>query len=302
LLGTRERQAHVLEFEHGLRTDGAHVFDGVLVTDVVGTLDGVVHVPAPVVVRIGRSDGTGDAALGGNGVRTGREDLGHHGSLVAALGQLQRGTHAGTAATNDDGVIGKSTNARHGSETPQDLHTPDEHDELEHAANRLDEKTHAGRPAADGHGRQVIGGDGPHTDPGVHDQRNQRQKAEDAHRIVGEQSMPLGITETRMSHHVADQEDEIGRENNRRYALSHPVIEAGAREVGYVGYHTQTPARTMITTETAMTILEPSLPPSSDSPTPRSMIRWRTPAPTSYSRADSSPPVTSLATGLARPP
>src|SRR5690606_38350381 len=65
LLGTGERQTHVLEFEDRFRADGTHVFDRVLVTDVVGALDGVVHVPAPVIVRVGRSDGAGDAALGG---------------------------------------------------------------------------------------------------------------------------------------------------------------------------------------------------------------------------------------------
>ena len=51
LLGARERQAHMLQLEHGLGTHAAHVFDRVLVADVVGALDGVVHVPAPVVVR-----------------------------------------------------------------------------------------------------------------------------------------------------------------------------------------------------------------------------------------------------------
>ena len=57
-LGAGKRQAHVLELEDRLGTLAAHVFDGVLVTDVVRPLDGVVHVPAPVVVRIV----TGDSA------------------------------------------------------------------------------------------------------------------------------------------------------------------------------------------------------------------------------------------------
>src|SRR5690606_26556464 len=134
LLGAGERQTHVLELEHGLRTHGTHVLDRVLVTDVVGALDGVVHVPAPVVIRVGRSDGAGDAALGGHGVGTGRENLGHHGDLVTTLGQLQRRAHAGATATNDDGVIGKSTNASHESDTPQNLHAPDEQHKLQHAA------------------------------------------------------------------------------------------------------------------------------------------------------------------------
>src|SRR5690606_30527279 len=150
----------VLEFEDRFRADGTHVFDRVLVTDVVGALDGVVHVPAPGIVRVGRSDGAGDAALGGHGVRTSRENLGHNGSLVTALGKLQRCAHAGTAATNDDGVIGKSTNASHESDTPQNLHTPDEHDELQYATQCLDEETHAGSPATDCHLGQVVSGNG----------------------------------------------------------------------------------------------------------------------------------------------
>ncbi|MNJ34802.1 hypothetical protein D3C77_295270 [compost metagenome] len=102
--GTRERQTHVIQLEDRSRAFLTHVFDSVLVTDVVGTLDGIVHVPAPVIVRVGRSDGAGDATLGRYGVRTGREDLGDHGSLVTTLSQLQRSAHAGTTTTNDDGV------------------------------------------------------------------------------------------------------------------------------------------------------------------------------------------------------
>src|SRR5690606_34111865 len=113
LLGTGERQAHMLELEHGFGAYGTHVFDRVLVTDVVGTLDGVVHVPAPVVIRVRRGDGTSDTALGGYCVRTGREHLGYHSSLVTTLGQLQRCTHASTTTTNDDGVKSQSTNISH---------------------------------------------------------------------------------------------------------------------------------------------------------------------------------------------
>src|SRR5690606_6773404 len=111
--GTGEWQAHVLEFEYRFRTHGTHVLDCVLVTDIVGPLDGVIHVPAPIVVRVGRGDRTGNTALGGNGVRTGREYLGYDGSLVTALSQLQRRAHTGTTTTNDDGVKCQSTNVSH---------------------------------------------------------------------------------------------------------------------------------------------------------------------------------------------
>ena len=70
----------------------------------------------------------------------------------------------------DDGVIGKSTDASHGSETPQNLHAPDEHREHGDAAHGLEQETHNGRRLAQRHRRQVVSGDGPHADPGVHAQ------------------------------------------------------------------------------------------------------------------------------------
>ena len=70
-----ERQAHVLQLIDGLGAGLAHVFDGFLITDVIGALDGVIHVPLPVVV-VGIAQGDRDPALGGDRVRTGRENLG----------------------------------------------------------------------------------------------------------------------------------------------------------------------------------------------------------------------------------
>ena len=87
--GTGERQAHVVQLEDRFRAHITHVFDSVLVTDVVGALDGIVHVPAPIIVGIGRRDRTGNAALGGNGVRTGRENFGNQRGLETGLGHLQ---------------------------------------------------------------------------------------------------------------------------------------------------------------------------------------------------------------------
>src|SRR5690606_26318487 len=113
LLGTGERQTHVFQFENGLRANGTHVFDSVLVTDIVGALDGIVHVPAPIIIRVRRGDRAGNTALGGYSVRTGREHLGNHSSLVTALSQLQRCAHTGTTTTNNDGVKSQSTHISH---------------------------------------------------------------------------------------------------------------------------------------------------------------------------------------------
>ena len=72
VLGARERHAVVLELVDGVRRVAAQIFDGVLVAEPVGALDGVVHVPAPVV-RPHVAERGGDAALRRDGVRARRE-------------------------------------------------------------------------------------------------------------------------------------------------------------------------------------------------------------------------------------
>jgi len=61
-------QAHMLQLEDGFRPYRAHIFNGILVADVVGALDGVIHMPLPLILRIIAGDGAGDAALGGYSV------------------------------------------------------------------------------------------------------------------------------------------------------------------------------------------------------------------------------------------
>src|SRR6267154_569896 len=50
LFGARERHPPVLELVDRGRRIAAHIFDRVLVAEPVRSLDGVVHVPAPVVL------------------------------------------------------------------------------------------------------------------------------------------------------------------------------------------------------------------------------------------------------------
>ena len=98
-----ERHAVVLELDHNLIGLAAHELDRVLVAEPVGALDGVVHVPVPVVF-FGIAQAGSDAALRRHGVRARRENLGQHGRLVAGLGQLDRGTQAGAAGADDDRI------------------------------------------------------------------------------------------------------------------------------------------------------------------------------------------------------
>ena len=70
-----EGEAVVLQLDDGRGRLLAHVVDGVLVAEPVGALDGVVGVPAPVVLRHVAEGGV-DASLGRDGVRAGGEQLG----------------------------------------------------------------------------------------------------------------------------------------------------------------------------------------------------------------------------------
>ena len=64
---TRERHAGVFQFHDQARRRPAHIFDGVLIAEIVAALDGVVHVPVPVVGQYIGERGV-HAALGGDGV------------------------------------------------------------------------------------------------------------------------------------------------------------------------------------------------------------------------------------------
>ncbi len=95
----RERHAGMLQFDHQMGGGAAHIFDGVLVAQIVAALDGVVHVPVPVV-RQHVGQGRVDAALGRHRVGAGGKHLGDHRHIGLRLGQLQRG--AQTAAARAD--------------------------------------------------------------------------------------------------------------------------------------------------------------------------------------------------------
>ena len=104
-LGARERHAVMLELDDRRACLAAHVLDRVLVAQPVRALDGVVHVPAPVVLAHVAERGA-DAALRGDRVAAGGEHLGDAGGLQALLGQAEGGPQAGTAGADDDDVVG----------------------------------------------------------------------------------------------------------------------------------------------------------------------------------------------------
>ena len=102
----RPAEGHAVMLQLDDRRDRllAHIFDGVLVAEPVGALDGVVHVPAPVVVAHVAERGR-DAALGRDGVGAGREDLGDAGGAQALLGHAEGGAQARPAGADDDDIV-----------------------------------------------------------------------------------------------------------------------------------------------------------------------------------------------------
>ena len=95
-----KRHAEMLKLDNGFGSIFAHEFNRILVTQIVRTLDGVVHMPQPVIACHIAQRGS-NAALCRHGVRARGEHLGQHGYLDAGFSQLQRSTQAGTAAAYD---------------------------------------------------------------------------------------------------------------------------------------------------------------------------------------------------------
>jgi hypothetical protein len=105
VLGARERHAPMFQLVNGFRCVAHHIFDGVLVAEPVRSLDGVVHMPAPVV-RMHVAERGGDAALCGDRVRAGRKYLGDAGGAQPGLAAADHRTQTGAAGANHHDVIG----------------------------------------------------------------------------------------------------------------------------------------------------------------------------------------------------
>ena len=90
VLGAREWHAPMLEFVNRLRRLAHHVFDRILIAQPVRSLDGVVHVPAPIV-RMHVAERCGNAALGCDRMRARRKHLGDTGRAQASLAAPDHG-------------------------------------------------------------------------------------------------------------------------------------------------------------------------------------------------------------------
>ena len=110
--GARKRQTHMFKFKNGFWPHRAHIFNGVLVTDVIRPLNGVIHVPAPIIVGVGARNRAGNTPLRRDRMRACRKYLRNNGCFVARLGKLQRRTHAGTSATYNHSIKRNSSHSQ----------------------------------------------------------------------------------------------------------------------------------------------------------------------------------------------
>ena len=100
----REGHAVVLELNDRPGSLLAEVLDRVLIAEPVRPLDGVVHMPAPVVL-LHVAERRRDAALGGHRVAAGGEELADAGGLQPGLGEAQSRAQAGAAGAHHHHVV-----------------------------------------------------------------------------------------------------------------------------------------------------------------------------------------------------
>ena len=95
----------MLQLQHCGHRLPAHVFDGVLIAEPVGTFDRVVHVEAPIVAVAHIAERRRHAALRRDGMAARREHLGDAGRLQSRGRHSQRGAQSRAAGTDDHDVI-----------------------------------------------------------------------------------------------------------------------------------------------------------------------------------------------------
>ncbi len=120
ILGAREWHAPMLEFIHGGRRVAAEIFDQILIAEPIRPLDGVVHVPSPIVWPH-VAERRRDAALRRDRVRAGRKYLGDARRPQSRLGTANGRPQSRATGADDDNVertvgnrIGRAVTGRSG--------------------------------------------------------------------------------------------------------------------------------------------------------------------------------------------
>ena len=104
-----KRNAGMLQLVHRSRRFTHHIFDRVLVTQPVRPLDGVVHMPGPMVRRV-VAKRRSNAALCRNSMRTGGKNLGDTGCFQTGFSTTHRGAQTRAAGSDNNRVIGMVDN------------------------------------------------------------------------------------------------------------------------------------------------------------------------------------------------
>ena len=94
----------MLELVHRIGSMTAEVLDRILIAEPVGALDGVVHVPAPIVgPHVAKS--RGNSALRRHRMRPRRKDLGDARRLETGFGTAKRRPQASATRTDDHDIV-----------------------------------------------------------------------------------------------------------------------------------------------------------------------------------------------------
>lgn len=104
IVGSREGATIVLELDDTLGRLAGHVVNSVLITEPIRTLDGIVHVPSPVIL-VHVTERSIDTTLRGNGVGTRREQLRDTSGVEAGLGQTECGAETRATSTDYQSIV-----------------------------------------------------------------------------------------------------------------------------------------------------------------------------------------------------
>ena len=91
--GAIKRHPKMLEFIDGFIRLATHKFNRVLIAEIIRTLDGVEHMPVPVVLAV-VAERSSHTTLRRDCMRAGGKHFGQHGDLEIGLGQLECRTQA----------------------------------------------------------------------------------------------------------------------------------------------------------------------------------------------------------------
>lgn len=104
ILGSGEWAAVVLELNDGSWRLAGHVVNSILISKPIRSLDGVVHVPSPIIL-VHVSESSIDSSLCGDGVRSSWEELGNTSSVESSLGKTESCAETSTSSSDDDSIV-----------------------------------------------------------------------------------------------------------------------------------------------------------------------------------------------------